>query len=54
MRKKNIIRNFSQKLYIFLLKLKLYLSNRALNYISFYYDHIINLINVINIVLYSL
>ncbi len=48
------MRNFSQKLYIFLFKLKLYLSDRALNYMSLYYDHIINLINVINVVLYSL
>ncbi len=52
--KENIIRDFNQKLYIFLLKLKLYLSDRALNYVSLHYDHIINLVNVVDITSYSL
>ncbi len=53
MRKKNIIKDFNQKLYIFLFKLKLYFSDRALNYMNFHYDHIINLVNVVNIASYS-
>ena len=52
--KENIIKNFNQKLYIFSLKLKLYFSDRALNYMSLYYNHIINLVNIINIASYSL
>ena len=52
--KENIIRDFSQRLYTFSLKLKLYLSDRALNYMNLHCDHIINLINIINIVSYNL
>ncbi len=52
--KKNIIKNFNQKLYTFLLKLKLYFSDRILNYMNLHYDHIINLVNVVDIALYSL
>ncbi len=52
--KKNIMRNFNQKLYTFSLKLKLYFSDKALNYMSFHHDHIINLVNIINVASYNL
>ena len=48
------MRNFSQKLYIFLLKLKLYFSDKVSNYVNFHCDHIINLVNVIDVASYSL
>ncbi len=48
------MKNFNQKLYIFLFKLKLYFSNKASNCVNLYHDHIINLVNVIDVVSYSL
>ena len=41
--RENRMRNFSQKLYTFLLKLKLYLSDRALSHADSQHDHVINL-----------
>ena len=41
--KKNKIKNFNQKLYTFLFKLKLYFLSKASNHMSSQHDHVINL-----------